>query len=227
MPKKLGQFTGRLTPKQIADGIHAARDNASRLAADARVLLDLERHPTAAALAILAIEELGKVSILRNLSTASDEELGSIWREYRTHTKKNAAWILPQLASQGAKTLGDFRPLFDPSAEHPIVIDQIKQLGFYTDCLANAHWSIPIEVIDAKLASTLVRTAEGLSLGRRVTEREIELWIEHLGPVWNQDMSWMKKAVRNWYEALSREGLLDDVSLAEVSAFLGFDNEQE
>ena len=191
------------------------------------MLLDLERHPTAAALAILAIEELGKVSILRNLSTASDEELGSIWREYRTHTKKNAAWILPQLASQGAKTLGDFRPLFDPSAEHPIVIDQIKQLGFYTDCLANAHWSIPIEVIDAKLASTLVRTAEGLSLGRRVTEREIELWIEHLGPVWNQDMSWMKKAVRNWYEALSREGLLDDVSLAEVSAFLGFDNEQE
>ena len=60
------QYRGRLTNRQIAEGMTAAAANARRLLSDAVLLLEAERWPTAAALAILAIEEAGKQAILRH-----------------------------------------------------------------------------------------------------------------------------------------------------------------
>ena len=38
--------------------------------------------------------------------------------------------------------------LVSGDSDHPYVLDQLKQIAFYTDCLGDAHWSIPDEVID-------------------------------------------------------------------------------
>ena len=38
-------------------------------------------------------------------------------------------------------------------------------------------------------------------------EKEIELWIEHVGPIWKRDPSWMKTALANWYAAMQAAGL--------------------
>ena len=71
--------------------MNAARRNAQRLLADAKTLLGCERWPAACQLAILAIEEAGKVSVLRGISIAGDEEaLKRLWRDYRSHTPKKA-----------------------------------------------------------------------------------------------------------------------------------------
>ena len=72
---QLSQYNGRLTPPQIADGMNAAIRNARRLADDARTLLDLGSYPTAASLAVLSIEERGKVSILRHLAMVRDRHV--------------------------------------------------------------------------------------------------------------------------------------------------------
>ena len=113
-------FKGKLTPAQVAEGINATRENARRLAKDAQLLLEAERYPTAASIAALAIEESGKESILRGMVLARDDkEVAQDWRDYRAHTKKNAAWILPDLAAKGARTLEDLRPMFDQSSLHP------------------------------------------------------------------------------------------------------------
>ena len=64
----LPQYKGKLDPEQIAQGMNAARRNAQRLADDAKLLLSAKRYPTAASLAILSIEESGKVSILRGIA---------------------------------------------------------------------------------------------------------------------------------------------------------------
>ena len=110
--KKLDQYKGQLSPKQIADGMSAAQRNARRMADDAKLLLDTGRIPSAASLAILSIEESGKVSILRHLSVAKDDkEIANCWRAYRSHTKKNAMWILAELFSKGARKLNDFLPM--------------------------------------------------------------------------------------------------------------------
>ena len=74
--------------------------------------------------------------------------------------------------------MDDFEPLFEEDAEHPCILDQVKQIGFYTDCSGNAHWFIPEETIDKNLASSLVSIARLFAPDKIYTETEIELWIK-------------------------------------------------
>lgn len=188
--------------------MNAAAKNASRLAKDAAYLLETGSIATAASIAVLSIEEAGKISILRTLALAkSDAEAAETWKEYRSHTRKNVAWLLPQLVASGARKLDDLRPLFDENSDHPFVLDQIKQLGFYTDCLGKAHWAIPTDVINESLARMLVQIAQLFAHDREYTEQEVQLWVEHIGPVWKKDPAWMKQAVINWYAAMQAAGL--------------------
>lgn len=208
MKKKLDAYRGRLSAAQIADGMNAAERNARRLVEDAETLLLAGRFPTAASLAILSLEEAGKVTILRGLAlSSSDSDLVEAWGNYRSHTQKNVAWILPELVVSGARRLDDLRPLFDKTSDHPFVLDQLKQLGFYTDCLGKGHWAIPEEVLDEKLAGMLVSTARIFAHNRTHSVREIELWIEHVGPVWKRNVAWMKQALINWHAAMQEAGL--------------------
>jgi AbiV family abortive infection protein len=218
--KKLDRYKGRLSPEQIAEGINAASSNAARLVEDAELLLERGRYPSAAALAVLAIEEAGKVSILRHLAVSKDDrELNTCWHDYRSHTKKNVTWLLPQLVAEGARRLDDFRPLFSEDADHPFVMDQVKQIAFYTDCLGKAHWSIPHDVIDESLARMLVQIAKIFSKPSQVTPKEIELWVKHMKPVWMIDPDEMKRALVDFHAEMRENGLARH-SVQEMEAFL-------
>lgn len=207
--KKLNGYRGPLSAEKIAAGMNAANANALRLAEDAKVLLSAGRIPTAASLAALSIEESGKTSILRELATATaKEEIASVWKGYRSHARKNVMWYLPALALAGARKLEDLRPLFEEDADHPYILDQVKQLGFYTDCLGGGHWSIPTDVVDESLAQALVGIAMLLVGKREVTVQEIELWIEHVGAASKSDLSAMKEALASWYNAMQAHDLL-------------------
>jgi AbiV family abortive infection protein len=209
MQKKLDTYQGNLTTAQVAEGMNAAVRNAQRLAEDAKTLLDARRFPTAASLAILAIEEAGKISILRALVLArTNDELAETWKQYRSHTSKNVGWLLPQLVAKGARKLDDFRPLFEKDSDHPYVLDQVKQIGFYTDCLGKAHWSLPDDVVDENLARTLVEIAKIFVRKDEHTEKELELWVEHIGPVWKKEPALMKQALVSWYAAMQQVGLV-------------------
>ena len=72
--KKLDQYTCTLSADQVAGGMNAALRNAKRLADDAAILLDNKRFCSATALAILSIEESGKLSVLRMLATADSAD---------------------------------------------------------------------------------------------------------------------------------------------------------
>lgn len=125
------QYTGHLTAAQAAAGIHAAMRTAYGLLRDAELLLKNERWERATALAILAVEEAGKVAILRSILLARNEtELQTEWRAYRSHTKKNVGWIFLKLVGTGARKLEDFRPIFDTGSDHGKIIDALKQECF-------------------------------------------------------------------------------------------------
>jgi len=81
----------------------------------------------------------------------------------------------------------------------------LKQIGFYTDCYEERHWSIPVNVIDGNLAEQLVLIAESLSQKEDKTPREIELWKKILAPVW--DTPEMADGLLLWHEAMVKEGL--------------------
>lgn len=214
MPKKrLNQYRGRLDADQIARGMNAAQANARRLLTDAETLANAERYPSATALAILAIEEAGKLSILRRLSTCSDEtSVNAIWKEYRSHLAKGAHSIVPALIARGARLLDDFKPAFERDAEHPALVDTTKQIAIYTDCLGDAHWSSPAHVITKEVARDFIQIAKTMipDGDKHIhTKREIELWVEYMAPVMDKPLDRMKTALLNWHRAMASEGLTD------------------
>ena len=186
--------------------MNAAARNARRLASDARILFEAERYPSAASIAILAIEESGKLALLREIATAPDDTtLRDAWKRYRDHRAKNVAWIIVDLAKRGAASLSDLTEIFDPQSDHPEILDQVKQLGFYTDCYADRHWSEPIKIVDDHLARSLVYTAEILLPRAETTEREMQLWTQLVGPHWGTP-EMLHGAVR-FHAAMRKEGL--------------------
>ena len=208
--KRLDQYRGKLDPGQIADGMNAARENAKRLADAASLLLEYGDYALAASISALSIEESGKLPILRTLAVARDDgEVVECWREYRSHTKKNVMWPFLELYAKGARCLNDFSPLFDKDAEHPFLLDQVKQLGFYTDCLGKAHWSIPTAVIDEELAKILVNAACILARARAVTRSDVDLWVKNIGPVWKGPKELMEHGLAHWYREMQNQGLAE------------------
>jgi len=199
--------------------MNAAGRNAKLLLKDAKLLIEAKRFPTACSLAILSIEESGKLSILRGIATAQDEkELRSRWKEYRDHRMKNVMWAITELAATGARTLDDLKPIFDRESEHPAILDTIKQIGFYTDCNSQGHWSEPDSVVDEGLAQKMLVIAEILTPKHETTEREVELWIAHVGPHWGTPE--MKKGAVEFYKAMLSEGLTEH-RIEEIEQFFG------
>jgi AbiV family abortive infection protein len=176
---------------------------------DAELLCQNGRYPSAVGLAILAVEEAGKEAMLRSLVLARNaDELKASWKDYRTHTSKNRLLALPALASLGASELGDFDQLFRES-EYPHEVENLKQVCFYTDCLDMVRWSNPAEAINEGQAKQIIACAKAVIDNKLdVTEKEVELWIKHLGPVWKEDMGRMKAALKNWFIDMVRLGLL-------------------
>lgn len=205
----LKAYKGPLTNEQVVQGINAANQNARRLLEDASLLFEHKRFSTAASLAALSIEEAGKAPILRRLVLAqSNRELRKCWREYRSHTQKNLNWIIPSIASHGLWHLDDLKPAFDPSSEHPHLLNQLKQAGLYTDCYGNCTWSVPSEEIDEQLAHTLIKTARALVRFREVTLKEIEIWTKHMSPVWKKSAEDIERGLIDWYREMYSEKLV-------------------
>jgi len=211
--KLLPQYDGPLSPRQAANGIAAAVANARALVEDAEALLEKRRWPRATALAVLAIEEAGKPTIIRSILLARDEkERREEWKAYRSHTKKNLAFILPELVGQGARSLDDLAPIFDPESNHGHVLDTLKQIGFYSEAGGDCNWSRPDNVINESLARSIVSAARLLaSAGGAAmsSEAELELWIKHLKPVWKSEAAFeVKQALAACYAEAEASGLL-------------------
>lgn len=223
MPSKseraLTQYWGNVDAASIAAGINLARRNARRLADDAKALLQGSRAPSAAALAILSLEESGKPTVLRRLALAAEPAaLKEAWRDFRRHTAKNSHWVLPEIAMGGGGSLENFRPAVD-GGQHSHVLDAVKQIALYADCLGTGgNWSDPEVVIDRSLAEHMVALADAMAREEAVTVREIELWMEHVRP--HNGGPHMARAVVAYQMALHAEGL-STTSPEELAAFMG------
>jgi AbiV family abortive infection protein len=207
MTGRVKQYRGPLTTEQAAAGIALARKNAQRLIHDAELLLKAERHASASAIAILAIEELGKVQIIKMIALFTDgADLKRLWREYRSHRAKNVQWIIPKLVSEGARTMLQMRPAANIEADHTDMLDAIKQISIYTDCLnENPRWSEPGEAVDQDFAPAILATAKLLNRDEVTTVRELDLWVECVGPHYNKPT--MANAVLAFQRQLFKEGL--------------------
>jgi len=207
MSTRLKQYRGPLTPEEASNGIALARKNAARLLADAELLLGAERHPSASALAILAIEEIGKVQIIKRIALHTTEsDLKAAWKEYRSHRAKNVMWILPKLAAEGARTMQQLKDATDIDGEHTEMLDAVKQLSFYTDCFGeNGRWSEPGEAVDLEFAPAILAVAKILTREEQTTVRELQLWVQYVRPHYGKPS--MAGAMIAFQHHLFQEGL--------------------
>lgn len=219
MESSLTQYKGPLTPTQAAEGIALARANAARLISDAELLVENNRYASASALAILAIEELGKVQAIKTIVLQSEpKKLKEAWRDYRNHRAKNVQWILPKLAAEGARTLAQVRSAADPAGDHTAMLDSVKQLSFYTDSYGSAgRWSEPSEAVDPQFAISILATARMLNRQTQTTARELELWATIVGPHYGKPT--MIDAVLDFQKQIFNEGL-SPTSADEMESFI-------
>ena len=198
-------------------------ENAVSLFSDAQLLFDNERYERSVALAILAIEEAGKVSILRQILVHDDpKELKHSWKDYRSHTSKNVQWQLPALVAEGASQLEEFRGLFDRSSNHGAQLDSLKQAAFYTDAVRACEWTTPKQTITKELAEAIMLIAKVLvrTDSTMCTEPALELWLKHLKPVQGRDMLAMKQALINCYQEAEDLGILPKGKTKEMIGFV-------
>jgi AbiV family abortive infection protein len=207
----LSPYRGELSPEDVAKGMECAIENSKRLANDARILFDAESYPSSCALAILSIEESGKLSILRRMALGGDSKtVKAMWKKFSSHTDKNFMWMFLGMVSSGARKLDDFRKLFDKSNAN--LLNNIKQISLYSGCYGKKHWSNPEEVIDRDLSIFLLETAELLASSEKnyTSIRAVQLWVEYLQPVWGTDFESQANALAEWHKALIEEGLAEE-----------------
>jgi len=218
------QYNQTLTPENAAKGIKAAIENSKSLLSDALLLFDNERYERTVALAILAIEEAGKPAILRSIMLENDpKQLKKEWQNYRRHTEKNSNWIVPELISKGARHIEEMRPTVDKDSDHGQVLDNLKQLSFYSDVFSKCKWSTPNKVVNRELAESILSVAKVMVAkddDAMTTEAELSLWIKHLKPVWKQDMLKMKQALINCYQEAEDLGLIKKGLTQQMVAFV-------
>jgi AbiV family abortive infection protein len=212
------RYTGPLTAGRAAAGIDVAMRTARGLLKDAELLLRNERWERATALAILAIEEMGKVGILRSILLARNaNELDTEWRAYRSHTKKNVGWIFLDLVRKGARKLEEFRPMFDTRSGHGKFLDAVKQECFYSNVSHQGEWFLPEQRIKPELAKVVFTVARALvpeGPSPMTSEEELKLWVKYLSPVWKGPMLEMKKALSACYAEAEAKGVLQGKSTA-------------
>lgn len=210
---RIKKYSGAMTAEKIATGINLSSANAKRLLRSAQLLFEAKDYASAISLAILSIEESGKAGYLRGLALTDDEKsIKECWKDYRTHTKKNISFGLATVLHDGKICLEDLRPLFRPENTIPFQLDDLKQLGFYTDCLGDdGHWHTPVSYFTKEEAEVVLNNAS-LCCHRdeTVTVREIELWVECLKPVWLKSMDEMKRGLIRWRQKMREEGLVPE-----------------
>jgi len=184
----IAKFRGKpLDEKQIAIGMHLCYMNAIALVDDSRLLKENGRHARAFSLAILALEELGKIPLILNMILYRVDDANAwqeFWRKFNSHQTKLEVW-----STYGKLFLRvlnrDYETEF-PAGVEPL-LDKLKQLGFYVNFFSdqfvfpedfakdNSEWiDWLLAVIDERIAS--FKPLHGsLEDSERLTGRAIEL----------------------------------------------------
>jgi AbiV family abortive infection protein len=192
MSKSSTKCTSKPTLQQLFEGIQAVSSNAESLYLDSLLLFQSGRHPRAAALAILSIEELGKTLILAMMALADDaEDLAGLWKDFQNHTSKNFPGVFVNRILAGDRTADEFRSKLVEGARD---LNDIKKKGIYVDYSTNNQWLTPTDEITASVAEYYVQIAGGLQI-RGLTFDIFDLFIKYFKPLWKADYETKKEAM--------------------------------
>ena len=220
------QHWGSLSAEKVAEGVNAAFRNAQELYDEAEILFKQGRFARAASLAVLSIEEVGKVFLLPLLlTTTNKQDLRLIWKGYRNHKHKNNHVHLQM-------TKGAPQPLTRHSIPPSASIDRwsdgmedLKQIGFYTDCTTTTDWGIPSDAIKEagaaqimKIASNSLTKYHGLDSFGSVPF--LEIWGKHASGMMDMNEDQKHAAFIAVFDEAEKASLIEPGSRESIEAFL-------
>lgn len=201
-------YRGTLNPFQIAEGIRSVKNNGARLFKDAELLYEQKRFPSASSLAILTIEEFGKIPILRRMALAnSPNQWQACWRDFSNHLAKSLSWMIPFLIRSDEKSTEDQYRLFKESRD-PELLNSLKQLGFYVGCYGKAHWALPDKVMEQENADVAMRSARIVCMASQPSMYDspsaLREWSVHLAGCYSSDPITANNKVVEFLKTLSK-----------------------
>lgn len=218
---KSKQFKNRLDIKLAVEAINAAITNAKSLYEDAEILLNNKKYSRSISLSILSIEEAGKPSILRSIVLENDDkEIINLWKSYRRHYDKNTMWIIPDLFKEGVRKLDELKKVVDKDSNHSKILDNLKQICFYSDIFKMGKCSIPDNISDEKTARSILEIAKFSINETFNTEESLEIWVKHLKPVWKKEIFEMKLALIDCYKELEEKKIIEKGKSQEMINFI-------
>lgn len=147
---------------------HHAVANGMELLDDASLLLEHERWPRAHALAVLALEELGKAGVCLGALLYDGTQAEQFWKDFTHHPTKllNAGAILAFLGSDNTSATADAVAQIEKEAKR----EHVRKLrGLYVDLSTSGDVQRPADVDE--------------DAARRVVDR-VRAVLDLLGPAW-------------------------------------------
>ena len=146
------KYNGKLTIEQISEGIYFCIENATNIFADAYILIKLNRFPRALSLLLIAIQEAGKVSILKNMSMipSKNQKLWKKeWNNFRKHETKDFLGHDIKTSSELSDSPGEYfwQQLLYKANNFIPEREKVRQLGLYIDYIpSDKKWWSPNEI---------------------------------------------------------------------------------
>lgn len=182
-------FSGKpIDRKQIATGMYLCYMNARDLLDEAKLLKENGHYARALSLAILVLEELGKIPILCNMILCRPDDSktwNQLWKELQSHRVKLE--IITVYGKQLLKKLGKGFKSELPAGIEPL-IDKLKQLGFYVNfhedqfvlpqdfAKDNYQWLDWLLMIADERILSFQRFHESLEKSEKFTDKGIEFF---------------------------------------------------
>lgn len=146
------RYNGKLTIEQISEGIYFCIENATNIFGDAYILIKANRFPRALSLLLLAIQEAGKVNILKNMTmipTKNQKLWKKEWKNFRKHETKDFLGHDIKTSSEFNDSPGEYfwQQLLDKTNNFVPEREKVRQLGLYIDYIpSDKKWWSPNEI---------------------------------------------------------------------------------
>jgi AbiV family abortive infection protein len=202
-------FTGQLSAASAIKGAQLLQENAARLTEDAKILLQAKRYPSAAMMAVMALDELSRIfHPLIFAALHMPKQLAQGWKQFRCE-RQGFPWSIFQRRIDWlvAGAMSD--------EELNDMLSFIRALGGGADYIAPGLWIDPKELISAELAASIVGTAE-LFCKNAVETKSMEIWMEAVGSLPRN--ATIEFALKKYQAMLESEGLAEESLAIDVAA---------
>ena len=183
------KYEGKLSLEEISKGIKFCLENATALLIDAEILFRAKRYPRSLSLLLTAIQEVGKVTILKKMIMISIDDTKSwkkLWSEFKSHPNKDLFGYSNKISINFSTQPGEaFWHQLLYKKNYASAKEKIRQLSLYSDYISyEKRWWSPEEITEEivqQVYDDVINILYQLLMQRKVgffSERALQIYKE-------------------------------------------------